>query len=375
MIVEPSCPFSKPTMGSTAPTSTAATLEGLRRLSESLKALDDRTYVIPGHYERIPTDIQESYQVMQQGADLVHATSTKYTLLGKISSEEANKISQDLLKGCQLIATGALVIGTDSFGCCRSTRIHTKRACRAVVATVTQLVEVFGQEGTVMEKDNNIGAQKCGAVWQSCDTFIKKKMPQGNRNAMRRDLFTWIVECSETMQEFHDMIDGSIHNRTENGGGKNKVDIISFEDFCQAGNDRYSEKEIVIAKASVALIKCSRGTINVILKSSDTAGKSIAKDANEKQQSTLEWIGKIHDMARDVGEGMTDLGTLLYPTLSLDDIENQGNQQANAILTVLEKVLDADMDLDEEETDLGNKIRAAVQKRLAELNEAIAAAR
>ena len=170
---------------STEHLSTAAILQGLQKLSESLKTLDGRSSIVPGHYQEIPHDIQQSYMVMQQGANLVHATSTKYTLVGKFSPDEQNKVAQDLLKGCQLIATGTLVIGNDNYGCCRSTRVYTKRAARAVVSTVTQLVDAFVQgDGGILDKDNNLGAQKCGAVWQTCDTIMNKKLPQGNRNAM-----------------------------------------------------------------------------------------------------------------------------------------------------------------------------------------------
>lgn len=358
--------------------STTAILAGLQRLSESLQSMDDRTATVPGHYQEIPNDVQQSYLVMQQGASLVHATSTKYTLMGKFSAEEQNKIAQDLLKGCQFIATGALVIGATSYGCCRSTRVHTKRAARAVVNTVTQLVDAFvKQEGGILEKESNLGAQKCGAVWQTCDTILNKKLPQGNRNAMRRDLFTWMMECNETMEEFEEMIqrgpstvvssDGKDKTTTSNRGD------FSFEDFCQGDDEQYTAKELQIAKAAVALVKCSRGAINTALKGSDSAGK--LESVDEKKTAALTWIGKIHDLAREVGCGMTDLGTLLYPTLGLDDIESQGNQQAKAILGLLQLVLDSEFELEEEVMELANKLRTAAQKRQTELQEGIAAAR
>ena len=120
-------------------------LEGLKRLSLSLRDLEDRKSHTLGHYKEIPKNVQQSYDVMQKGASLVHATSTKYTLLGKLSAEEQERIAQDLLRGCQLVATGALVIFDNSYGCCRSTRFHSKRAARGVVATVISLVHAYQQ--------------------------------------------------------------------------------------------------------------------------------------------------------------------------------------------------------------------------------------
>ena len=384
-------------------------LEGLHRLSESLKELDDHSSSEPmGHYQELPMDVQESYRYMLQGASLVHATSTKYTLMGKISLDEASaSVAQDLLMGCQLLATGAMVIGNVRYGCCRSTRFHTKRAVRAVVCTVLQLVEAFVHDethGAILEQDNNLAAQKCGAVWSSCNVFMEKKLPQGNRNAMRRDLFTWMMECNETMQEFQQLIDNGPSSSpspppaqaldANNDTGENEKEeeeedkMPSFEEFllqCNSTEDQYTASELEIAKPCVGLVKCSRGCVNVALKASDSAGKHLTSTENDtsaalshdKNPSILQFISQLHDMARAVGEGMTDLGTLLYPTLSLDDIEQQGLKQKESIVTLLEFVLDAstDMNLDDEVVDMANKIRPAAQLRHDELVHAIHAAR
>jgi len=375
---------------------TMSILQGLQRLSESLQKMDDRITVPPKHYRDIPEDIQKSYGLMMQGASLVHATSTKYTLVGKISLDEQETVAQDLLKGCQFIAAGALVIADESFGCCRSTRMHTKRACRAVIVTVTQLVEAFHEaaEGhnnstsaataALLEKDNNLAAQKCGAVWSTCDVFLQKKVPQGNRNAMRRDLFTWMMECNETMAEFQEMIDrgpstGLLTTATTICEGNDEAtDEDSFDDFLQDDNEQYTAFELEIAKPCVAMVKCSRGTINVALKASECAGDLIKQctPGEDTQARILQWIGNVHDKARHVGEGMTDLGTLLYPTLSIEDIESQGNKQHDAILAVLEYILDTtDMELSDEVVDMATKLRAVAQTRHDEMTKAIAAAR
>ncbi|CAB9500814.1 Phosphatidylserine synthase [Seminavis robusta] len=373
---------------------TSSVLEGLQRLSISCQELDDRSSAPLGHFQDIPRDIQQSYECILQGANLVHATSTKFTLVGKMSQEgdEANKIAQDLLRGCQLIATGALVVGNNAYGCSRSTRQYTKRAARSVVASVIQLVEMLlhHPDAKVLEKDNTLAAQKCGAVWQTCDQWIQKKVPQGNRNAMRRDLFTWMMECNETMQEFQQMIDrGAAASTTaeENNNDNDNPQTekhddkeTTFEEFlCQmaAGNqeEQYTAKELEMAKPAVALIKCSRGSINVVLKACESAAKQLTVPA--KSKTVLEFLQKAHDLARVVGEGMTDLGTLLYPTISLEDIERQGAKQTQSMAAVLDYVLDsaAAMELDEETLELANKIRPNLDKRHGELQTAIKEAR
>jgi Grap2 and cyclin-D-interacting len=396
-------------------------LEGLYRLSESLKNdLNDQTSSPTlSHYQEIPNDIEESYHCMLQGATLVHATATKYTLLGKLSLEEASTtVSPDLLRGCQYIATGAMVIGMDHYGCCRSTRFHVKRAARAVVSTTLQLIQAFEQqEESVLDKDSNVAAQKCGAVWSTCDVFLQKQLPRGNRNAMRRDLFTWMMDCNETMQEFQQLIDNGPGEKDNNNNNnittednnnstgqddEEATSPSSFEDFLLqmgTGNDQYTAKELGIAIPCVALVKCSRGAINVALKACDAAGKHLTTtslncnnsndtikdqlvedhDNKKKNQDILQFINRLHDMARAVGEGMTDLGTLLYPTLSLEDIEKQGLIQKDSIVTLLDFVLDAttteimnhfDHD-DQEIVEMIHKIRPATELRHQELTHAL----
>lgn len=358
---------------------TSSILRGLRRLADSLKQMDDHKSVVPGHYKELSPDITQSYDLMTQGASLIHATSTKYTLMGKISKDEAAKIAEELLKGCQLIATGALVIGTDNYGCCRSTRIYTKRASRAVLATVIQLVEAFVNDptGHITEKDDNLGAQKCGAVWQTCDAFLKKTVPQGNRNAMRRDLFTWVMDCNETIEEFQEMIDrGPLTSSAQTTDNK------TFEQFCEVDDDeQYTAKELELAKACIALVKCSRGAINVTLKASECVG-GVAENSSDKNQKELllKWVGKAHDLARQVGDGVTDLGTLLYPALSLDNIQWQADKQVESILEVINFILDASIEsgdgieMVEEAIEMASKLKTATQTRQKEIKEAVAAA-
>jgi hypothetical protein len=150
-------------------------LEALERLTVSLEELNDKESAPAlSHFRHLPEAVAQCYDLFQQGAALVYGTSTKYTLLGKVDELEQAKLTQDFLKGCQLIATACLVLHEDSTGCSRSLRHHCKQAARAIVTTVQQLVQSF-VDGTALVE--NVGAQKTGAVWQTCDVVLEKKLP------------------------------------------------------------------------------------------------------------------------------------------------------------------------------------------------------
>lgn len=164
--------------------------------------------------------------------------------------------------------------------------------------------------------------------------------------------------------------------------GNQKTDSKSFEEFCEMDEDeQYTEKELEVAKSCVALIKVSRGTINVTLKSIDCVGDIAEQVDGDKQKALFKWIGTIHDLVRTVGEDMTDLGTLLYPTLSLDDIETQANKQAEAVSKAINFVLDASVEgsdaieMSEEVTEMAHKLKSVAQTRKSEIEAALNAAR
>ena len=71
---------------------TAGILDALRRLDASLKDIELKKSLPLGHYSELPNDIVQSYDFMAQGAALCHSTSTKYTLMGKISLAELEGI-------------------------------------------------------------------------------------------------------------------------------------------------------------------------------------------------------------------------------------------------------------------------------------------
>lgn len=368
-------------------------VEALTRLATSLKDLNDHeSPPVLSHYRHMPEVATQSYDLLQQGAQLVHGTSTKYTLLAKLDVKEQSRMTQDLLRGCQLLGTGCVVLHDDQSGCARSTRHHCKQAVRAIVHTVIQLVEVWLTAGDeVWEKGNNLGAQKTGAVWEMCNVILQRKLPQGNRNAMRRDLLVFIRDCAETSQEFQEMIDLGPSLREENeeemnGGNKYERNADEWDDLIMGdGDGQFSAKELPVAEACLYLVKNSRGCVKLALQAIEAIGQQLAERIESPEdKAKLSWISKLHDLARHVGEGVTDLGTTMYPPLQMQNLDAQVDRQSSAVQLVVDFITDGaiiakdgddineiKLEFPEDVNDLLSKVRHALETRRKEAEDAI----
>eukprot|EP00566_Odontella_aurita_P009174 CAMPEP_0113539424 /NCGR_PEP_ID=MMETSP0015_2-20120614/7908_1 /TAXON_ID=2838 /ORGANISM="Odontella" /LENGTH=505 /DNA_ID=CAMNT_0000439097 /DNA_START=237 /DNA_END=1754 /DNA_ORIENTATION=+ /assembly_acc=CAM_ASM_000160 len=352
-----------------------ASLEALKRLSVALSELDETGGKGKGegkdghprlsHWRTLPPDVQSAYKMMDDGSELIRATSTKYTLVGKVDVDEGAKMSPELLRGCELLAAGALVLFDDSsssassavvIGCSRSARRYARASSRSCVAAVTALVKSF-VDGTALNA--NVGARLTGAAWSACDA--SKKMPRGNRACARRELMTWAGECGETIGEFEELLElgpaaaAAEEEAAEEAESEVEVDdgaygrqasagSAGWDDFCGGAGtgEQYSAVEIPLVRACLALVKCSRGTIKVALEASEYVGSAVEKEdaaaaekaeeeeeekdrakdqddqkaKRETRRRRLNYIGTLVELARQVGDGMTELGSLLYPPLS-----------------------------------------------------------
>jgi hypothetical protein len=271
---------------------------------------------------------------------------------------------------------------------------------------------------------------------------------------MRRDLLTYMQECQETLDEFQAMIDegplpattaataahasstaepavakagkdpadgDGAGGQADGGGGREgradqEEDEEEWEAFLDGRLDRYGPSEVAVAEACVALVKCSRGTLNLVLQAEDAWGGDGSRvreregggggggggDANaastlsEDSAAWMERMGQVHELARSVGAGATDLGAALYPPLALDAVGVQVLRQSGAIQDVLRSIARSSSSSsgagDDEEDDDGSsardlagdlpppvlelhrKLEAAVRRRRAEALEAIAEA-
>jgi Grap2 and cyclin-D-interacting len=400
--------------------------------TRSADSCDSRRVIGPPrmtYFRVMPPVVTQSYEILQQGAAMVHASSTKYTLLSKLalaakadpnSSEDGAVIAvlQDLLRGCQLIGTAIVLLHDDSAGCGSSARRHALQAARAIVHTTlallaiiscsnthdsvaydaevnsnssiddTAAVAVVNEEGPRAE---NEAAQKTGAVWSSCNVILERRLPLGNRNAVRRDLLSYVVECNETMQEFQDMIEkaGPISSiQEDNRGEQQGEEVCGWEAFLQGQTDQYRVEELPIATQSLALIKCSRGALNVTLQACEAVGRSLEEDSGAilghvRHQSRLDWMTTLVDLAKVVGDGMTDLGATMYPPMELKELSTLIDRQANVMQTLLSHVLDTTMvplengeslDLPSDVTEMASKLQLAAKNRKQQALDDIAAA-
>jgi hypothetical protein len=313
------------------------------------------------HYREIPDEVTKAYELLTQGAQMVHSTATKYTLVGKIDENEQKKLGADLLSGCELLAAATHAILQDATGCARAVRRATQRATLAIILTVIQLAASFSDH-TALEV--NVGAQKTGAVWDSCDKILNRLLPQGNRNAIRRELFTWTRETNDSMEEFQEMIDrGPGEDVSKDDVGEELDDLFGEED------DQFSDSDMPVAKACLGILKCSRGAMKLTLDVFEDLGTRYAETHDEV---LLENISKIHEYARGVGEGVTDLGSSMYPPIlpNAQGIHSQVQKQVDHIVGLLDHVLGTE-GLARSEIELAHLLRVAIETRHKEFNEAI----
>eukprot|EP00970_Alexandrium_tamarense_P020625 scaffold15445_cov221-Alexandrium_tamarense.AAC.6 len=319
----------------------SSSVDELTKFAASLNMTDSTTTARPStqspsstpntnlsHYRTLPSTVTTAYTLLTDGSNYIHATSTKYTLVSKIDYiKEGGNLALELQKGIELIATATLGVFDRGSGCSCSLKKYVKQYARAVVASVISLITCF-EDGSALDTSNgtvnNIGAQKTGAVWSACDC-ITRQLPKGNRNAMRRELMVWVRDCLESIEEFEELME--IGTRDDDGEEEGE-DAMEEE-------EQYTEREMKVAKSSVNVMKCSKNVLGLVLKVFECVGECAEKPADEQstEQSTtlsdeqrkemIRWIGHLHELARAVGEGVTEVGVLLYPPL---DFTSQSNE-------------------------------------------------
>mmetsp|Transcript_15647 Transcript_15647/g.31833 ORF Transcript_15647/g.31833 Transcript_15647/m.31833 type:complete len:559 (-) Transcript_15647:51-1727(-) len=312
------------------------------------------------HWRVLTTEVEAAYKLLNDGAEYIHATSTKYALVGKVDSKEGGNLAVELRKGAELIGTGTLLLFSPTSGASRSLRHYVKQSSRAVIASVLSLIQSFedgsavkgvtfvdvknttSNEKKIHDNPNNVAAQKTGAVWSACES-LQRSLPKGNRAAMRRELMVWVRDCKESIEEFEEIIElGPKLDSVSVGGGDGSNDRFVHEFQV---DEQYSEREIGVAKAAVNVMKCSKNVLGLALKACECVGEKIsevpstekkitASDGNEhsaqnevekkeQNEDMLQWISNLHELAREVGEGVTDFGILLYPPIDLTE-SNEG---------------------------------------------------
>lgn len=275
------------------------------------------------HWRTLPPDVSSAYQLLVDGVSYIHATSTKYTLISNTGhNQESGNLAVELRKGAELLGTGTLLLFSESCGSSRSLKHYVKLHARAVVASLVSLLQYFEDAylagGNELKNycNNNIGAQKTGALWSACDK-LTSSLPRGNRAAMRRDLMVWMRDCNDSVAEFEELV---------LLGPKIKEQVEGEDD-----DEKYTAEELKLAKACVNLMKCSKNVLNLVMSACECVGdhletlssrfdedESTHGNKDVKKNELLQYICKIHDRARLIGVGVTNFGVLLYPPLDLE---------------------------------------------------------
>ena len=258
---------------------------------------------------------------------------------------------------------------------------------------VIALIESFV---TLKALDQNTGAQKTGVIWSACDEIAK--IPKGNRASIRRDFFTWVGDCNESMQEFQELAEMDRPSEDKDEG-----ESSTWDDFCaNAGTgEEYTNEEVQIVKSCVAIMKCSRGSLSLVLKACECAGdelKKIQSNDDEKSKCILQWISNVYEYAKIVGENVTDLGMLLYPPIDISSGESDENdcekpwmqteigqqvqEQADAVKMLIDYIQEhatfsseqISIPMSEEVNELAAKLSSAIVLRKNEADKALQSA-
>jgi hypothetical protein len=334
---------------------------GLLRLQESLTVQGGEVVQLEmRHWREMNPDIVTAYKLMEEGSKYVKSMSTKYTLMGKVSSSSQSHIdlANELLRGAEQIATGASFLLQN--GCGRSCQKAVQDGVRDTISSLASLTQLFLQKEEDRGNDDTFQTavnRKTGVVWSTCDELML--LPKGNRSAIRREILGWIRDCMETMEEFQLLVekqppqsettdsDVDLHDMHKLSLGDRQAYSVSegnmtqWDEFCIGQDDDlyYSTLEKGIVESCLALIKCSRGTLKLTLETCEAAGELLSAATGKISTTTavqdkqiLEWIGTLSDVAKAVGEGVTNLGMQLYPSLQLEALSSELDSQKEALL-------------------------------------------
>jgi hypothetical protein len=162
------------------------------------------------------------------------------------------------------------------------------------------------------------------------------------------------------MEEFQELVDmGPKISET----AMDDPDVEDEDDdyFGNDDEDQYTETDLPIAQACLGVLKNSRGNMKIALETCEALGEKVQDNNNTEQQKYLDDIQKIHQYARNVGEGVTDFGSLLYPPITTD-LAGPVRKQVGYIMELQDYILGLD-GLPSNITEFANILRSASETR------------
>ena len=144
----------------------------------------------------------------------------------------------------------------------------------------------------------------------------------------------WVRDCNESIEEFDEML--ALGPRENDGDEEDDEE-----------EEQFSELEMKIARAAVNIMKCSKNTLGLVLKTMECVGESLDEsqagdDGNNKE--LLQLITDIHEVARRIGEGVTNFGVMLYPPLEASTNAEEFEKWQSTKATKTSR-LDGEMDI------------------------------
>jgi hypothetical protein len=352
------------------------------------------------------------YTLMQQMVVVRDSESTTNTTTtnnnNNITQHVAamTSITKELLHSSQLLVACIIALYTNdhddetknnnnntSIGASKSLCVHTKTAIHQIIHAMIQLLTATvassssgaaaSTTSTSITTNTMDLAQQTGVVWEACQTILgdttstttnnnhkkttTRKMittiPLGNRNAIRRDIFHYKLECQDTIQEFEVLLEQSQkyiqtikkpHSNRSDSQKKHNVESSDDDDENDDDDDEEdfytTQSEINIVTPCVALLKCSRGALNITLNMIDHIGMSMDHPNNDTPTLHTEtsqkyiWIQHLCQEVHVIGRGLTELGATLYPPL-LDEnytalVGMEVIKQSSTIQDLLQYMLD-----------------------------------
>jgi hypothetical protein len=179
------------------------------------------------------------------------------------------------------------------------------------------------------------------------------------------------------MEEFQEMIDLGPREAgvvEDNAIEEEDEDEDDFDD-----EEQYTDDDLPIAKACFGLLKISRGNLKIALETLEALGNK-ANNETQDNDEYLESIAKVHEYARIVGEGVTDLGSVMYPPLipssstTTDNLENEIRKQVACIMEFQDYILGLE-NIPTNISELANTLRNAAETREREFFSALESCR
>mmetsp|Transcript_3479 Transcript_3479/g.8383 ORF Transcript_3479/g.8383 Transcript_3479/m.8383 type:complete len:202 (-) Transcript_3479:1910-2515(-) len=176
------------------------------------------------------------------------------------------------------------------------------------------------------------------------------------------------IPAHEAIQGFSEDDDDDDQDNDDDDEDDDEDDF--FGDF---GEDQYTDDDLPLAKACLGLLKNSRGNMKIAVEACEALGERVT-GAQEDDESCLDAILTVHEHAKRVGEGVTDLGSLMYPPLvpSTANVEQGMRKQVAFIIEFQDCILGL-QNMPTKIYDLANTLKTAAKTREKEFLDALIA--